>query len=273
MSVNRYLGIVAGNAILRDKEKESIQRSINGIRTRLNLHFGGQITNQFVFGSHSRGTILPRKFDKNSDVDYMVVFNHEGLKPQAYLDRLRKFVLQRYPTSVFGQLNPTINLSLNHIRFELVPAIYSHWSGLRIPAKASQFNDWIDTDPTGFNEQLIAANRSHSNFIKPLVRLAKYWNACNGYVFDSYELEKKIVGRGYWELILTGRTTRIKDYFYALMEDLDVGYLDAQWRQDKIKRLHDLLRIAQQYENAGNELKAEAAIRKILPPLVTPAVA
>jgi len=273
MTVNSYLGRLAGQAIIRDQEKESIQRSITGIRNRLNMQFGKVITNQFVFGSYDRGTILPRKMDKNSDIDYMVVFNHEGLTPQGYLGRLRKFVQRHYSTSEFGQLNPTINLSLNHIRFELVPAISTLWGKLRIPAKASDYNDWIATDPTDFNDKLISANRSNENFIKPLVRLAKYWNACNGYVFESYELEQKVVEHGYWMLIMSGRNLRIKDYFYKFMGDLDVSTRAAQWRKDKISQLDRLLELAQLFEQEGNEARAENTISKLLPPVIYPAMA
>lgn len=273
MTVNSYLTNLANRAIIRDQEKESIQRSINGIKTRLNLHFGNLITNQFVFGSYSRGTILPRRMDKKSDIDYMVVFNHEGLKPQAYLDRLRNFVKRRYVTSAFGQLNPTINLSLNHIRFELVPAIPAFLYGYQIPAKANDYEDWVGTNPTNFNAKLISANQENNNLVKPLVRLAKYWNACNGYVYESYALEQKIVEHGYLYLGGFLGTAQFKDYFYEFMGSLDVGIFDAKWRKEKIMRLDLLLGLARGYEREGNEAQAEATIRRLLPPVMSPAIA
>jgi hypothetical protein len=139
--------------------------------------------------------------DQRSDIDYLVVFAESTNQPQTYLNRLRRFVEVYYGRSEIAQSNPTIVLSLRYINFELVPAI-NHWfSGLQIPAKAADYQNWIDTDPTGFNRELTRANQNNKNLIKPVVRLIKYWNACNRYPFESYELEQKVVSHGFW---LTG---------------------------------------------------------------------
>jgi len=55
----------------------------------------------------------------------MVIFNiYDGQgKPQTYLDRLRELAEVKYSTSEISQSNPTIVLALNHIKFELVPAV------------------------------------------------------------------------------------------------------------------------------------------------------
>ena len=131
--------------------------------------------------------------DANSDVDYMIVIADSSFRPHTYLDRLRRFVECYYSRSEISQSNPTIVLSLNHFRFELVPAIDDWISGLQIPAKASDFQNWVETDPTGFNQELTKANKSHDYLIKPLIRVVKYWNSKNGYPFDSYLLEQDIV--------------------------------------------------------------------------------
>ena len=89
--------------------------------------------------------------DANSDVDYMFVFKNDWSKPQTFLNRIRRFVEQCYSTSEIAQSNPTIVLNLNHIRFELVPAVQGLFGNLQIPAKASDYNEWLGTDPTGFN--------------------------------------------------------------------------------------------------------------------------
>ncbi|MCP2775197.1 SMODS domain-containing nucleotidyltransferase, partial [Salmonella enterica] len=91
------------------------------------------------------------------------------------LDRLRRFAELRYASSEVAQSHPTVALELNHIRFELVPALKSWFSGLQIPAKGSDYQSWQDTDPNGFNEKLVNANQANANLIKPLVRIMKYW--------------------------------------------------------------------------------------------------
>ena len=170
MSVNSYLTNLSSSAIIHDTEKTAIQRSITTLQTRLNSYFGQNVKRHFIFGSYNRGTILPRHMDGNSDIDYMIVFNDAGFQPQAYLDQLRRFVNFYYSSSEIKQSNPTIILNLNHIKFELVPAKEDWFSSLQIPAKASSYTSWIDTDPTGFNQSLISANGSNRNLIKPLTR-------------------------------------------------------------------------------------------------------
>lgn len=73
MSCNSYLVSIARSLVLSDQEKESIARSITTLQSRLNSWFGNAVTEHFQFGSSVRETILPRKVDSNSDIDYMVV--------------------------------------------------------------------------------------------------------------------------------------------------------------------------------------------------------
>lgn len=63
MTVNSYLIHLTNHAIVRDQEKVSIQRSIATLEARLKAHFGTQLKSSFIFGSYSRGTILPRTMD------------------------------------------------------------------------------------------------------------------------------------------------------------------------------------------------------------------
>jgi len=142
---------------------------------------------------------LPRQADNNSDIDYMVVFDisvYEARKPQTYLDRLRRFTETKYSSSEVFQSRPTIVLSLKHIKFELVPAIYNY--GYQIPSPASSWVEWMNTDPMGANKSIQDKNKAENYLIKPLVRLVKYWNACHGYPFSSFLIEQYIVGKYFW---------------------------------------------------------------------------
>lgn len=266
MTINSYLTGLANLAILRDDEKASVQRSITALQSRLTNHFGNQIGQHFVFGSYSRGTILPRSMDPQSDVDYMVVFADTGLQPQSYLDRLRRFAEVRYSRSEVAQSHPTVVLELNHVRFELVPAVQNRFSVLQIPAKGSGYQSWQDTDPNGFNQTLSSANQVNGNFIKPLVRVMKYWNATARYPFESYALEQHIAAQGYGLLGLLG-TRRLADYFLQTVESLDAGWSAPQWKQDVVSRLNQLVVLAQSQERSGNAIQAEATIKRLLPPV------
>jgi len=67
MSVNSHLISLVSELILSNIEKTSISTSVKTLLSRLNLYFGGLITNQFQFGSSTRATILPRRVDSKSD--------------------------------------------------------------------------------------------------------------------------------------------------------------------------------------------------------------
>jgi hypothetical protein len=203
--------------------------------------------------------------DANSDVDYMIVFSDSSSKPQTYLDRLRKFVDTYYSRSEITQSNPTIVLSLNHIKFELVPAINGLLLGTKIPAKASAFLDWVSTDPSDFNQELTSSNQSHRNLIKPLVRIVKYWNAHNNYPFESYQLEQGIVNKSFIFRGLLGG--QLKDYFYDVIGWMDEDYFESQWKQNVIERAQRSASEAKSLEQKGHNIEAEIVIKRLLPPV------
>lgn len=190
MSVNSYLRDLASELVLSDSEKDHVSNSMDTIKSRLSSYFGSDVTEKKVFGSYSRGTILPRKADENSDIDLMVVFsNPYGYKPQTFLNKLKNFAEHYYSTSEIYQSSPTIVLELQHIKFELTPA-YKSYSTYYIPNGQS---DWMSTDPDGFNDTLIECNKNNGNKIKPIVRLLKHWNIKKNYRdIASFELEKTI---------------------------------------------------------------------------------
>ena len=262
MTVKTYLDYISTAAYVRDEERNSINNSLSFLESRLKSALGSEISNQFVFGSYSRGTILSRAMDEESDVDYMVVFKDGGLKPQSYLDKLKRFVEANYSRSQIEQSNPTIKLSLNHIRFELVPATSTLFYGLQIPAKASSSQGWVGTDPNGFNNKLTEKNKTHGNFIKPLARCVKYWNAANGYPFESYDLEQKIVdstfsGKGFFSV------PDLESYFIEFMSNLSLPWLSAEWKTQRLQRMKQA--IASVKSNSDDPVRAENELKKVLP--------
>lgn len=261
MSVNSYLTTLASSAIIRDDEEKSITKSINNLQTKLG-YLSEYFSGHFIFGSHSRGTILPRSIDGNSDIDYMIIFNDSSKKPQTYLNWLKSNVVEKYYSrSEIYQSNPTIVLELSHIKFELVPAIYNNWGQLQIPAKASAYHDWITTDPKGFNSTLSNANQNHKNLIKPLVRVVKRWNVKAGYPFESYDLEQRVVNSGFYFNMLN--TIQLKDYFYSFADSLLVDFSLPQWKKDAIARLKKTVDDAKYYERIHLESEAENQIKQL----------
>lgn len=258
MSVLSYLLSRASSAVLSDQENRSIQTSIATLSSRLDGYFltpGDGLREKFRFGSSTRGTILPRSIDSRSDIDYMIVFEKGGLNPQTYLDRLKRFAEARYSSSEIYQSSPTVVLELNHIKFDLVPAIHQYADWYKIP---SNQNNWQDTNPNDFNSTLESYNKVNSYILKPTIRLVKIWNASNGYVFDSYLLEKWIADR------LFSFCANQRDYLFKVFDDLSANQT-AQWRNERITRAKQIVANVRGYEAAGFPYSAEQEVKKLIP--------
>lgn len=256
MSVLNYLEKRASDALGGSSEKESINISISTLKTRLDTYFGDGLKEHFRFGSSTRGTILPRSMDEHSDIDYMIVFKDEDSVPQTYLDRLKRFAENYYGRSEIYQSSPTIVLELNHIKFDLVPAKAGWFSGYKIPNGSG---GWMDTDPNDFNTKLEDKNKSNSSLIKPTVRLAKFWNAQNNYLYDSFSFEKWIVDQWFWNC------SNQKDYLFTVIENLSIANETTQWRKDKILRAKTIITEVKRLEKEGMPVSAELEIKKLIP--------
>ena len=263
MSVLSYLESTASNLVLSNTEKSSITTSLNTIKSRIDTHFGSNVTDHFQFGSYSRETILPRKYDERSDVDYMVIFkNPDNYKPQTLLNWLKQFAEKYYSRSEIYQSHPTMVLELSHIKFELVPAKKETWGTIYIPSPASSYSDWMVTDPTGFNTSLTHANVNNSYRIKPLIHLMKYWNvkkASRGYA--SFGLEKWVVEKSFYGC------NNLKEYFFKCFDDLYYNHTDPQYLKDAIDHAKAVVKNVRYYENNGYTTSAETEIKKIIPEL------
>lgn len=255
MSVLSFLTNTASSAVLSATEQSSIATSITTLQSRMSLHFdSGAIAQHFRFGSSTRGTILPRSMDEQSDIDYMVVFSDGSATPQTYLNRLKSFVEKRYGSSEIYQSSPTIVLELNHIKFDLVPATKTWLGELQIP---NGTGGWMTTNPNDFNATLDAKNKEHKSLIKPTVRLFKYWNATAGFPFQSYEMEKWVCGLSFWFL------ANQKDYFLAVIENLNTSTSYSQRVNNEIMRAKNIVANVRQYEKDEMPATAENEIKKL----------
>ncbi|HMS06110.1 MAG TPA: nucleotidyltransferase [Burkholderiaceae bacterium] len=255
MSVLSFLTDAASNAVLSSTEQSSITTSISTLQTRIGLHFAsGVIKQHFRFGSSTRGTILPRSMDEHSDIDYMIVFSENNATPQTYLNRLKTFVEKYYSSSEIRQSSPTIVLELNHIRFDLVPATTTWIGELQIPNGSGA---WMTTNPNDFNSTLEAKNKEHKSLIKPSIRLFKYWNATAGFPFQSFEMEKWVCGLSFWFL------SNQKDYFLAIIENLNTSSSYSQWVNNEITRAKAIVANVRQYEKDDMPVTAENEMKKL----------
>jgi hypothetical protein len=263
MSVLNYLETISSGLVLSPKELNSISTSINTISIRINTHFGSNVKEHFKFGSSTRDTILPHKYDEKSDIDYMVIFNNpNNYKPQTLLNWLKEFAEKYYHSSEIHQSHPTMVLELLHIKFELVPAEKDYWGKISIPSPSSSYLDWITTDPNGFNDSLIHINANNNFKIKPLIRLMKYWNVKKvnrGY--PSFDLEKWIIARNFYYC------KNLKEYLFKCIDDLNYSYNDPQYVKTAVDNAKSIVDNTRNYESAGYISNAEDEIKKMIPEL------
>lgn len=263
MSINSYLENLSSKLVIKDPEKDSIKLSIETIQKRISLFFN-DVEEHFCFGSYTRGTILPRSADSNSDIDYMIVFkNPNQYKPQTFLNHIRNFAQKYYSTSEIYQSHPTLVLELNHIKFELVPACKINSIFLNyynIPAPSTFYEDWIGTNPNNFNDLLISANKRSDNKLKPLIRLIKYWNSLNGHIYSSYELEQHLIKNcnPYFN-------TSIKDYFYSAVANLPFPHDISDSNRSKIYSFKKSIAAIKLDDRLGWNPNIENSIKAILP--------
>lgn len=263
MSVKSHLRSLASDLYISPSsdEAESIETSISAIERRLDRYFDDKKQNGIQFGSSTRGTMLPRSADPESDIDYMIVFKNGGdYKPQTLMDRLRRFANKYYKRSEIRQSRPTVVLELNHLMFDLVPAYKDLLGTLRIPAPNSNFEEWTSTDPKGFKDTLQRRNKQSGWTLKKVVRLVKYWNARRDYVYTPYELEKKVAKKTY---VLCND---IWDYFSSAMGSLNRHSL-PDYKSRKVRVAQDRIDTAKTALKNDKPAKAERKVRKVVPKL------
>lgn len=195
MSPHRYL-IRLSNALdgARDKQLSNrLERSLGLLQRRLRRHFPEQLDEALPFGSYKRGTMLCREADPARDVDVLVVFRDRELKPDTAVERLRPFMKDAYARSDFGRDAPAFALRLQHIRFELVPALRKPGGEFSIPDTRSQHRNWISTCPWRFAATLERVRKAQEPYLPQVIRLLKYWNVRHDRPMTSYALEQALV--------------------------------------------------------------------------------
>ena len=218
--LNNYLDNIASELIIKGKEDDAIRNSIDAFGRNMTAYFKNyesvNLEDIKVFGSYDRDTDLPQSIDTNTDVDIMLVMEDDQCTPQTYLDRVRRAVKKYYTSSEIKQSSPTIVLQMNHIKFEITPAI----KDAGVYRIKNDDNYWIMTScVTDFNN-LTTANKSNYYMIKPTIRLIKYWNVSKNYkAISSYELEKTIVNH-YYNCQYQGYDT--KSYLLTGLESLRI---------------------------------------------------
>jgi predicted nucleotidyltransferase len=265
-SINSYLRNLSFEYYYLKNNSEEIMRidaSLNNLLNNLDKDLGILIKRRFVFGSYDRDTILPRKIDKNSDIDLMIVFNHTKYErtPETYRSWLKifadKYYKERYGSVVVKSF-PTVTIRLGAINYDLVPAkeeIFLSTSFLYIPSKSE---GWQITNPNDVKNKLIQANTQYNSIVRPIIRLMKAWNCTNDYPYGSYELELFVTGLNYY-----GDDIQ-KGFFYAVGQLL-TSYGDPQSKQDKVNSLKYNIGKVKDCLEQDDSVKAKQWLHRVLP--------
>lgn len=219
--INTYLTQLSKQLCCTKDVTDKIDNSYIYLEGKIYEHFRDRIEKIKIFGSYDRGTYLPQSIDPYSDVDVIIIFKTNEYQPDTFLKHLRQFADKIYPRSEIIPDRPTISITLNHIKFELVPAFWedSFWNGqqLKIPAPRNKDLKWITTSPTDLKADLERKNRKENQQIIPLIKLVKYFNLLNEKPYSSFQLEKYIIDLTY------SNNGELKDYLFEFINDLDLG--------------------------------------------------
>ena len=266
-TINSYLSVLQSELYVNGDEREKIRKSIDTIFARLSLFFGNpdrnihRIVRKEIFGSYSRDTMLSRKYDDDSDIDLMIIFqDSESYTPQTCLNWLKSFAEYWYSTSLIKQSLPTVVIELENIKFELVPAYEDKYGLLHIAKNSSE---WQYTNPKELNEKMDDLNQKTNFKFKRMIRAIKYWNVKkNLRKYKSYMLEEYL-------------EDKIKNIYYCCKNEID--YIDwafyylAQYPyndsyvNDRISRIKSYIKDAKDCEENGKYDLAVEYIKKIFP--------
>lgn len=266
-TVNEYLTSLLSDLYVNGTEREKIKISIDAIKTRLGWYFGTpehnihEIIEKDIFGSYSRDTMLSRKYDEESDIDLMIVFEDaKDYTPQTCLNWLKKFAEYWYPNSLVKQSLPTIVIELQNIKFELVPAYRSEYGNLYI---AKDSSSWQYTDPKDLNDRMNKLNNNANFEFKRLVRIIKYWNVGKNYRrYKSYFLEKYLTEKFETSYVHCNNMFDYLDWAFYHLGNYDVN---DEYISGRISYAKSKIAEAQNYEKNYNFNSAVESIKKIIP--------
>lgn len=262
LNLNSYLKGLSYHYFIGRNTTESnkIDTSVNTLDTNLKYYFGNKISQVCTFGSYTRDTILPRRYDENSDVDVMIIFDHEkcGVQPETDRKWLLDFANTKYSRSSVTKDFPTVVIDMQHIKLDLVPTIVerSFLSGTTINIPNNR-NNWQSTDPNGFNNKLVKANTNYNSIVKPIIRLLKAWNCNNGYPYSSYELEQIVADMNF------GGDNFETGFYYAI-DRLPTNGLTYS-NEQRVDTLRYNINWVKEYQNRNDMVKAKEWLNKILP--------
>lgn len=257
--VAEHLAIVARQAIISNVDKGLINVPLKTLMTRIGAEFDRYtVLRSEIFGSFMRDTRLPPAMDPRSDVDLLVIFRERGQAPAHYIRLLQQFAELHYPKSAIVVTPASLTLQFLQGRIELVPG-FDSIRGVQIPV-AGPVPGWQLTDPAGAAKALADKDKASDGLLLPVIRLAKYWNARNGYLYSGWELEQMVLAHRF-----AFAAKNLKAYFFDFLRSLVATPALGVAKGEKLRAMRRLLDEIDQLLLAGKLAQAEAKAEELLP--------
>ena len=252
------------NISVTDRQEESIETSTNNLSDNLtNDDNELNVDSTFVNGSYERDTII-RPLD---DVDIFAVLNREewsdeyGLlpDPQSVLTKIKNKLnsISDYKDKV-TQDRPCVTVKLSDKNFDVLPSFEESYGGYKIPNY--DLESWIYTYPEELTKNLNDCHRNNNYKIKPMVKVAKYWNREeNKKRIPSFQIEESMIK--YFNVYSFGNYEEgIRNWFNNAESYLDKSKFNTSKKYDdsitKLNKAKEKLNKAK--EHIDNNENAEA---------------
>ena len=180
---------------------------------------------------------------------------------EVYRGNLKSAIAGTYSTSFVVRDFPCVKLELNHIKFDVVPALKEETNyGVfyRIPNKSF---GWMPTEPNDINGSLEAWNKeAGGNKLRNLIRVCKHCNASRwSKALESYNLEKEIM-RNYqfWSSAGVYGYDSFLEIFLNAIDGLSYQTSDGEGARSCVKYVRD-------YLHSGDENGQRKWIKHLLP--------
>lgn len=160
------------------------------------------------------GTVLPGAYARNtmvqpfaeSEIDLFVLLTPErGQRstPVNLMRQLEDIFLAHYPDTRIAPDGRSVIVGNGIFVFHAIPSFARENKGYVIADPKNQ--KWTKTNPHVHYYALDDENHRQKGFLLPVIRMIKYWNECNGSLFNNY----------YLELLLTETLSEIKSESYV----------------------------------------------------------
>ena len=144
------------------------------------------------------GTVLPGAFARNTMIQplqdnvidlYVLLEPERGQinTPGGLMRKLEAVINLHYPDAHIVKSGLFILLEYPEFSFHIAPSFFRENKGYILANAKSQ--KWLKNDPSIHYYALDEANVQHKGLLIPVIRIVKYWNRCNGALFNDYYLE------------------------------------------------------------------------------------